>query len=322
MKIAIIGAGISGLTCAGLLKARGVDVVVFEKSRGLGGRIASRRIAETVVDHGTPQLPEVGNEAVRAILERERHVIGRPTGTLSGGVFVEDVASVRIGYPDGLTRIAKAMADGLSIRLSTRVAVLREASGRLEVGDEQGNTHGRFDAVVVTAPAPQAADLLDRSPEPAWRAEALRTVFYDPCVVVIAGTRIEEPTWFLARVEGGLVASIAVETAKGRQPLGGVVPIVARLTPSASATLLDSSDETVLAATLTVLASHLGPGLSAPAWTQVKRWRYSEPTSALGFDAINPAGTRIVVCGDTNGAGLLAAEESGRRAAMHALALA
>ena len=51
------------------------------------------------------------------------------------------------------------MAEGRDVVLGVRLAVLREAAGGLELGDEQGSTHGVADAVVVTAPAPQAADL-------------------------------------------------------------------------------------------------------------------------------------------------------------------
>ena len=321
MRIAIIGAGISGLSCAIAAIAGKAEVVVFEKSRGLGGRVASRRVEGTVVDHGTPQLPDIGAPEVRASLAAERHVIDRPTGALTVDGFVADPTVLGVGYPAGLTRLAKVMAEGVDVRTSTRVAGLREVSTGLEIGDEQGNTHGVFDAVVISAPAPQAADLLDRSPEPSWRAEALRAVTYVPCVVVIVGVRIAEPEWFLARIDAGPVASIAIETAKGRPALDDVVPIVARLTPAASAELLDASDEGALRAARPAIASVLGSAVTEPVWTQVKRWRYAEPTGAVDFGTINPEGTRVIVCGDATGAGVLAAEASGQRAATRALRL-
>ena len=42
--IAVIGAGIAGLVCAQQLSQAGYSVVVVEKSRGLGGRLATRRL--------------------------------------------------------------------------------------------------------------------------------------------------------------------------------------------------------------------------------------------------------------------------------------
>ncbi len=321
MRIAIIGAGVSGLACANAATAGGARVVVFEKSRGLGGRVASRRVEGTVVDHGTPLVPDLGGPEVLATLAAERRLIDRPTGLFTEGRFVADPTAFGVGYPAGLTRLPKVMAEGLDVRLSIRVCALREVAADLEVGDEQGNTHGAFQAVVISAPAPQAADLLDRSPEPSWRAEALRAVTYVPCVVVSVGARIAEPEWFLARIDAGPVASIAIETAKGRPALDDVVAIVARLTPAASAELLDASDEGALRAALPAIASVLGPAAAEPVWTQVKRWRYAEPTGSVDFGTINPEGTRVIVCGDATGAGVLAAEASGQRAATRALRL-
>ncbi|HIP78813.1 MAG TPA: FAD-binding protein, partial [Kiloniellaceae bacterium] len=42
-RIAVIGAGLAGLLCARRLQDAGLHPVVFEKSRGLGGRLATRR---------------------------------------------------------------------------------------------------------------------------------------------------------------------------------------------------------------------------------------------------------------------------------------
>jgi len=56
MRVAVIGAGIAGLVAARDLTAGGHEVVVIEKSRGLGGRMAARRVEGMVLDHGLPVL--------------------------------------------------------------------------------------------------------------------------------------------------------------------------------------------------------------------------------------------------------------------------
>ena len=57
MRIAVIGAGLSGLAAARRVIAQGHDAVVFEKSRGLGGRLATRRTDDGMpLDHGAPAL--------------------------------------------------------------------------------------------------------------------------------------------------------------------------------------------------------------------------------------------------------------------------
>ena len=50
---AIIGAGIAGITCARTLVQAGHQVTVFEKSRGVGGRMSTRSTPFGSFDHGT-----------------------------------------------------------------------------------------------------------------------------------------------------------------------------------------------------------------------------------------------------------------------------
>ena len=57
-KVIIIGAGIAGLCCAKRLISSGFDVSIFEKSRGIGGRLASRRIDNGIFNHGAASLPD------------------------------------------------------------------------------------------------------------------------------------------------------------------------------------------------------------------------------------------------------------------------
>ena len=52
MKILVVGAGISGCVCPYQLSKAGHDVVVIEKGRGVGGRMAARRVGGARIDHG------------------------------------------------------------------------------------------------------------------------------------------------------------------------------------------------------------------------------------------------------------------------------
>ena len=58
--VAIIGAGLAGLTCAQQLHQVGYQVVIIEKSRGVGGRVATRRLQDTRADHGVRYLEPQG----------------------------------------------------------------------------------------------------------------------------------------------------------------------------------------------------------------------------------------------------------------------
>lgn len=309
MRVGIIGAGLSGLVAAVMLKEQGHEVVVIEKSRGVGGRLAARRISGTVVDHGAPIIPTAAVSTLAALLDR-----------VSDGERVDLPDGV--AFRSGATQLAKAIASDLDIILGVRIAALRATSdGRFELAAEQGNTHGVVDAVIVSAPAPQAADLLEQSPDDGWRIAALRSVVYDPAIMLLAGMRMAEPTALDPIAPTSPFPRITAESVKGRAVIDGVVPVVARIEASLSATLIDAPDDAILGELTQPLIGACDAD-GQPTWIQVKRWRYAACTSPTTFRAINPPDSSIVICGDSvAGTDLAAVAESGRAAARHVMAL-
>ena len=176
MRVAVVGAGLAGLAAAREL------VAVGPRGRGASRRAAASAGAwrpaaprGTVLDHGSPVVAAPPGHGP-AGADR------RPAAPTTGSTSPTGVA-----FASGATRLPKLMAEGLDVRLGVRLAALRAAGAGLELGDEQGNTHGVVDAVVVTAPAPQAADLLERSPEGGERVAALRALAYAPAVMILLG---------------------------------------------------------------------------------------------------------------------------------------
>jgi predicted NAD/FAD-dependent oxidoreductase len=303
--VAIIGAGISGLVAARELAGAGHEVVVFEKSRGLGGRMAARRAeGGAVLDHGLPMLDAPpGGVLAKYIVEfaADDVVEVEAPGDPVPGRAIE--GAPRLGWPAGMTRLPKAMADGLQVVTDVRVAGIRADGDLLELAQDQGNTLGLYDWVIITAPGAQAADLLDSSPRGAVRAADVRAVQYDVAVMVLAGVAMDPPGWFAHRPLTGPITYITNEVAKGREPVDGVVPLVVRLDPEVSDRLMEESDRVVLAEVLPALAKVLGKQASSPVWSQVKRWRYSTTRGRLDQEALNPDWTRVLLAGDAVAAG-------------------
>lgn len=186
-RIAVIGAGVAGSECARSLHGAGADVVLFDKGRGPGGRCSTRRVltngVEVSFDHGA-QYFTIRDESNAALVEdwiragavaRWRALIGtleRGTlaaegrdreGSFGSGTDNSSPAPPPIRYvgTPGMSAIVKALQRDLDVRFGCRIRHI-EADGsswRLRAGPGQDPDH-RFDAVVVTAPPAQAAELL------------------------------------------------------------------------------------------------------------------------------------------------------------------
>ncbi len=153
MRIAMIGAGISGLVCARRLVAQGVQVLILEKSRSLAGRCASRKFGDHVVDSGvqyfTLRNPVIRKE-VQSVSGDQLHTISPPVYE-NGKIYRE--GEERFYLAGGNNRFGKLLAEGLEVRKESEVRGVFPQGKKWEVAGEL------FDGVVSSAPWPQSAAL-------------------------------------------------------------------------------------------------------------------------------------------------------------------
>lgn len=163
-KIAIIGAGIAGMRLARLLQPVG-EVEVFEKSRGLGGRMSTRRTPDYQFDHGAQYFtargadfqaflkPFIENGTV-AEWRSQSVVLNCKSNDVTGHSHIRYVAV------PGMTALCKAMAEGIDVQRECRVANAERNAGFWTLTLEDGNVKGGYDWIFSTAPAEQSALLL------------------------------------------------------------------------------------------------------------------------------------------------------------------
>ena len=154
----VIGAGISGLMAARVLSKSGIDVLVLDKGRGVGGRMATRRLDSHRFDHGaqavfctTDWLEATAREWQ---LEQVVHPCEYPAISPTTGTKFGPVCGVK-----GMSSIAEHLASDLRVRTGYRVTSLSRVGLSWHArGVDDGGVNA--DSIILTAPVPQAIDLL------------------------------------------------------------------------------------------------------------------------------------------------------------------
>ena len=323
----IVGAGLSGLAAARALADAGRRVLVLDKGRGVGGRLATRRVevGETTLhfDHGaqyfTARDPDF-RAAVEAWQEADVADIWADDFPATG----DRAGKAHAHYPryrgtDGMAGIAKHLAAGLEVESGVRVVKLTpEANGWLVECD----TGERFHAadLILTPPVPQSLALLSDSGLTLddELLAGLRKVEFAPCLSVMV--TLDGPSAVPA--PGGVFAGpepvswVADNTQKGLSPVGHSA-VTVHAGPEISRAHYKSDEADVTAALLDATRGYLGA--ASVVTTKLHRWLYSLPTvvyPARHAEWVGSPAGRVIFAGDAfEGPRIEGAYLSGRSAA-------
>ena len=217
-RIAIIGAGISGLTLAQNLKDH-ADVVVYEKARGVGGRMSTRYADPFYFDHGTPSFT-ARTKAFQEFLKpyTENGTIAEWSGKVISLEIGQKTTERLWSQPHlvaapNMNSLCKKLANELDVRLTVEVAPLaqKQSTGWI-LQDQQGNTLGEYDCVISTAPAAQTLNLFQTAvPDSA----SLHTPRMQGCYSLMIGfNRPWDKDWIAAKVRDNPIERIAINSTK------------------------------------------------------------------------------------------------------------
>lgn len=275
----VIGAGISGLSAANVLSQAGVSVHVLDKSRGIGGRMATRRIETPLAtyrcDHGA--------QFIKATTPEFQAVLANATteNVLNLWYSNEKNQPCYSAY-EGMTGFPKFLAQELNIYKNQKVIhiVSQTDQWNLQVAAqktaEQAANHYISDGIILTAPLPQSLALLTASnllPSLAL-LEELQTIQYAPCFALMVG--LKEPSKLpvpgYLRFQEGPIASIADNQMKKITSHPSLTIIAS---PDFTRTHFDDSPEKVQETLLSLSQPFIGrPTIIA---SQLHRWRFSHP---------------------------------------------
>jgi len=332
--VIVIGAGMAGLICAQKLKQSGLDVTIVEKSAGVGGRMATRRLQGTWVDHGA-QLISVKSDSFGRFIRKltEKHIVQEWTRDVyqlsASGLFPPDADNRHTRYccPMGMTAIAKYLGSELAIINNTRIIGVnhKEAQWQL-VTDRQDILETK--AIVSTIPAPQFLPLFEEvlAAAPSF-LQALQSVKFAPSVTIMAGYNASNSVpmeWQAIRcVNDPILDWISYDSSKHAEKAVQPVFVLQSTAEFAKQSMEEPDLEIAGKPLLNQAGKLLAKWLASPEWWQVHRWRYAIAEESLGVSCLSTSIPLSLVCaGDwCAGKNIEAAYHSGLAAAESAIEL-
>ena len=268
MRVVVIGAGLAGLMAAKQLHNNGHDVVVLDKGKSPGGRLATRRIGDSTLDHGAQFFTVRESEFDHRVQEWVQAGIVREWCT---GFSSQDGHPRYIGT-HGMNGIAKHLAQGLKIHCNTFVfEVTRNEDTTWSIKIDDGTVF-QSDALVVTCPLPQAYSLLITAhvdiPEALFKCEYDRTIgllaVLDGESAVPAPGGVQNPSESLQFVADNYMKGIS-----------HIPALTLHFSPAFSEQHWDDEPH----ALHQLLVHHAQPflGNSRIVESQVKKWRFATP---------------------------------------------
>ncbi|NML87043.1 FAD-dependent oxidoreductase [Polaromonas sp.] len=319
--IAVVGAGIAGITCARTLAQAGHRVSVFEKSHGPGGRMATRETEFGGFDHGTQYFTirdarfekalTTASGLVRPWSANTVRILDELGRVVASSLPAKEAHWVATPGMNALVRQwARPLADAGQLMLDTRVTLI-EADKlhpqcwqlQTEGPGAQSRVHSGYDAVVLALPSSQAHTLLLNSQQAQALLPELAGVSVAPCwTLMVAFPQALQPTlahlgpqWNAARSTHHRIAWLARESSKpGRGP---IERWTVQASPEWSDRHLEDDAERVKAKLLKAFTEVTGIRAEPP-YAEVHRWRYAQTIMPLGKTHTWDPSSRIGACGD------------------------
>lgn len=332
MHIAVVGAGMAGVACARTLLQAGHQVTLIEKSRGYGGRMATRETAFGTFDHGAQYFTARDARFARVLLDVQGIV--RPWSASTVRVLDERGSILASAPPPrephyvakpGMNALVSHWAQpialpeqfgGLPARSILQHRVMRIERDALDAsqwqlrtddlsveGEEGHEVLGGFDRVILAIPHMQALELLTTSGlSPGWQSQ-LQAITVAPCWTLMVafpnamqpGMKGFGPHWNAARSVHHRISWLTREGSKpGR---GGIERWTIQASPDWSARHLNDSAERVQAKLLKAFAEVTGIR-AQPSHVQTHRWHYAQTQQPLGQSHLYDPAQGLGLCGD------------------------
>lgn len=301
MRVAIIGAGVSGLVLARLI-SKAAKVTVFEKSRGPAGRMSTRNAPPYQFDHGA-QYFTAGTRAFKDFLApfisaghiglwntylTELDRMGQPV------VNRTDIRTeIYVGIPK-MNQFGKSIASGLEVHLESQVSRLEQIQKNWQLFDDNNRSLGVFEWVISAVPSPQCENLL---PAGFAHMAAVRHRKMAGCYALMLGfDKALSLPWEAAKVSHPAISWICVNSSKPGRPQG--YSLLVHSSNNWAERHIDDDPDVITAQLIDALVPILGRRISHPDHKALHRWRYAKTEPQTSEITLLDPQMRLGACGD------------------------
>tara|TARA_Y100000590_G_scaffold470732_1_gene668942 strand:+ start:6812 stop:7795 length:984 start_codon:yes stop_codon:yes gene_type:complete len=299
-SVAIIGAGISGLSLANKINNIS-NVTVFEKSRGLGGRVATRRVGNFSFDHGAQFFKAKSsefNEYIEPMIEKgiidiwKARFIEIDHGKVTNSRIWGEESANYIGIPS-MSAIGKFMSEGLNIKLSEKIEKIQRNS-KWELFTAENETKGQYDWIISTIPPKQTIELIPNIKNIYSNIESHKML---ACYSLMLGfDKAIDIDFDAALVKGKDISWISVNSSKpGR---GDQYTILAHSTNKWASENIERDRDWVKEYLCGELSKIIDRDISNASYIGLQGWRYANIGKQKGENFYINKEENIALCGD------------------------
>ena len=297
-KIAIVGTGIAGLSCAKQLIKAGHEVTLFEKSKGVGGRMSNRKYEQWQADHGAQYFTISHPKFVNEVSQWLEHDVaqtwhGKIVNYCNGNISeINRDRNRYVGTPT-MTAPAKFLANNLTIQTSQTIIGIKKVNQYWQlVSEEYGLCPGVFDFLILAIPPIQAQKIMGK--ESASLTAFCQQAKMLPCWTLIAYFKEALTLPFdAAFVQDSIFSWIARDNSKPGRPTTNAW--VAQANPDWS---LQNLELPKIDAEKTLIDTFEQLCGTKSAFNQVHLWRYAKLETPITQNFAIDSNAQLGICGD------------------------
>ncbi|MGB7342828.1 MAG: FAD-dependent oxidoreductase [Pirellulaceae bacterium] len=302
-RVAVVGAGLAGLFAARTLADHGVPVTVLDKSRGVSGRMATRRVNDELsFDHGAQYFTARDPRFVRYVDSWIKDGIvaqwdGRLVELGAGGAIAAQKEGVNrfVGVP-GMNQIGKHLANDLDLQMEQAITSITPTGRQWCLQIDNGTTSDPFDVVIVNCPPIQSQAILEGHSD---ITQQIASVKMRPCwAMMLICDGLDGLDFDGAFINQGPLSWIARNSSKPGRTKSSASTWIIHASPDWSDEFVDCEPEEVKQKMLTALEFGVGRKVENVTHCVVHRWLYAIPANPLAAECLWDRDKKLGACGD------------------------